>query len=123
MSKPEWGTKRTCLSCGAKFYDLRKSPIVCPSCGATYDPEGLAKPRRTRNAKPAKPEPPAPKKAKAAEEADAELEAEGEDIADLPDDDIEIDDSEDDSVLVDVDDDDDDDGLGDVVIDDDGDDT
>ena len=48
MSKPEWGTKRTCQSCGAHFYDLRKDTIVCPKCGATYDPEAVLKSRRGR---------------------------------------------------------------------------
>ena len=33
MSKPEWGTKRTCVQCGEHFYDLNKDPIVCPRCG------------------------------------------------------------------------------------------
>ncbi|WP_082130304.1 FYDLN acid domain-containing protein [Kiloniella spongiae] len=37
MSKPEWGSKRTCLSCKAKFYDFKKSPIVCPKCGTELD--------------------------------------------------------------------------------------
>lgn len=32
MAKPELGTKRLCTSCGAKFYDLNKDPIVCPKC-------------------------------------------------------------------------------------------
>ena len=32
MAKPEWGTKRT-GPCGTKFYDLNKSPIICPGCG------------------------------------------------------------------------------------------
>jgi len=36
VSKPEIGTKRQCTNCGAKFFDLRKSPIVCPKCGAVY---------------------------------------------------------------------------------------
>jgi uncharacterized protein (TIGR02300 family) len=48
MVKPEWGVKRICHSCGAPFYDLRKDPIVCPKCGATYDPEAILKSRRTR---------------------------------------------------------------------------
>ena len=30
MSKPAWGTKRFCPSCGARFYDLRRTPITCP---------------------------------------------------------------------------------------------
>ena len=48
MVKPEWGVKRICNSCSAPFYDLRKDPIVCPKCGATYDPEAILKSRRTR---------------------------------------------------------------------------
>jgi len=48
VSKPEWGTKRTCQSCSAHFYDLRKDPIVCPKCGTTYDPEAVLKSRRGR---------------------------------------------------------------------------
>ncbi len=50
MSKPEWGIKRICQSCAVAFYDLRKSKIVCPSCGAEYDPENVLKSRRTRAA-------------------------------------------------------------------------
>lgn len=46
MAKPEWGTKRTCHSCGARFYDLRRFPIVCPVCNAAHDPERQPKPRR-----------------------------------------------------------------------------
>ena len=34
MSKPAWGTKRVCPSCGARFYDLRRDPITCPVCQA-----------------------------------------------------------------------------------------
>ena len=37
MAKPEWGIKRTCQVCGKKYYDLNKSPIICPSCGAEFD--------------------------------------------------------------------------------------
>ncbi len=28
--------KRQCQNCGAKFFDLNRSPIVCPKCGTTY---------------------------------------------------------------------------------------
>lgn len=48
MAKPEWGTKRQCLSCAAKFYDLGHSPIVCPSCGTVLDLETIARARRPR---------------------------------------------------------------------------
>jgi uncharacterized protein (TIGR02300 family) len=36
MSKPARGTKRVCPSCGARFYDLNRSPITCPVCQAIY---------------------------------------------------------------------------------------
>ena len=39
MAKPEWGKKRTCQVCGTKYYDLNKSPMICPSCGAEFDPD------------------------------------------------------------------------------------
>lgn len=48
MAKPEWGFKRTCLSCGAKFYDMRKDPIICPSCETVFDPEASVKLKRGR---------------------------------------------------------------------------
>ncbi len=43
MNKEEWGIKRICLFCGTKFYDLNKSPILCPICGKEFDPEYLLK--------------------------------------------------------------------------------
>ena len=36
MSKPARGTKRVCPSCGARFYDLGRSPITCSVCQAVY---------------------------------------------------------------------------------------
>jgi uncharacterized protein (TIGR02300 family) len=38
VAKPDLGTKRLCGSCGAKFYDLNKSPIVCPKCETVFVP-------------------------------------------------------------------------------------
>lgn len=35
-TKQARGTKRTCQSCDERFYDLDKSPILCPHCGAKY---------------------------------------------------------------------------------------
>ena len=46
MTKPEWGTKRICGSCGAHFYDMRKATIVCPKCKTVYDPDAVMKSRR-----------------------------------------------------------------------------
>jgi uncharacterized protein (TIGR02300 family) len=48
--KAAWGLKRTCQSCAAHFYDMHKSPIACPKCGAIYDPDAVAKTRRSRTA-------------------------------------------------------------------------
>ena len=38
MVDPKLGTKRVCEACGAKFYDLNKSPATCPKCGQAFDP-------------------------------------------------------------------------------------
>jgi len=48
--KANWGSKRTCQSCGARFYDLNKSPIKCPKCGREHDREDFVKVRRGRGA-------------------------------------------------------------------------
>ena len=50
MAKPEWGLKRNCLSCGVRFYDLKRDPIICPNCNTEFDPLALVRPRRTRMA-------------------------------------------------------------------------
>jgi uncharacterized protein (TIGR02300 family) len=52
VARAEWGLKRTCLSCGARFYDLQREPIVCPACGAVFDAATQSKPRRGRSAAP-----------------------------------------------------------------------
>ena len=36
MAKPELGTKRVCPSCSTKYYDLHRTPIVCPNCGTVF---------------------------------------------------------------------------------------
>lgn len=36
MNKPELGTKRVCASCGSRFFDLRRDPIICPKCEAVF---------------------------------------------------------------------------------------
>jgi uncharacterized protein (TIGR02300 family) len=33
VAKAELGMKLTCESCGARFYDLNKTPGICPKCG------------------------------------------------------------------------------------------
>ena len=36
MAKPDLGSKRQCQSCGTKFFDLNKDPILCPKCGTVF---------------------------------------------------------------------------------------
>jgi uncharacterized protein (TIGR02300 family) len=33
MAKTELGTKRVCVACNTRFYDLAKAPAICPKCG------------------------------------------------------------------------------------------
>jgi uncharacterized protein (TIGR02300 family) len=95
LAKPDLGTKRLCGNCGAKFYDLSKTPIVCPKCETVFvvapvssraRPEAAA---AARAAAVAEPEVVAPETAEAEfvslEEADAETAgaktgAEGEEV-------------------------------------------
>ncbi|WP_108879925.1 TIGR02300 family protein [Anderseniella sp. Alg231-50] len=41
MVSDELGTKRTCPSCAARFYDLNKDPITCPKCDQAFVAEQL----------------------------------------------------------------------------------
>ena len=43
MAKPELGSKRQCMSCGAKFYDLNKDPATCPKCGTVFQAVALSR--------------------------------------------------------------------------------
>ena len=49
MAKLEWGKKRTCQSCGTKYYDFNKTPIICPSCGVEFDPDLLLKTKKGKS--------------------------------------------------------------------------
>jgi len=84
MTKPEWGIKRLCANCSARYYDMKKVPPVCPSCSTTFDPEALLKSRRRMVAA----EAPVAAKVKKVEADEVEV------------DDIEV---EDDEVVVDAD--------------------
>jgi uncharacterized protein (TIGR02300 family) len=70
VTKPNWGLKRSCQSCGARFYDLNKDEIECPKCGTVYDPEAILKTKRSKPAAAA----PRPAAVVAVPEAEAELE-------------------------------------------------
>ncbi len=36
---PQLGSKRVCVSCSTRFYDMAKAPPVCPKCGTVQPPE------------------------------------------------------------------------------------
>jgi uncharacterized protein (TIGR02300 family) len=72
VAKPEWGSKRICPSCGARYYDLLREPVICPKCATPFDAEAFLRSRRTR------PAPPVEKELEpvGADEIDAEVETE-----------------------------------------------
>ncbi len=41
MAKADLGEKRVCAECAAKFFDLKKRPVVCPKCGFSFDPDTI----------------------------------------------------------------------------------
>ena len=49
MAKPEWGKKRTCQNCGAKYYDMLKEPPTCPKCETVFQRETNQRGRRSRS--------------------------------------------------------------------------
>lgn len=93
MAKPEWGLKRICLGCGARFYDMKRDPIHCPKCDVKFDPNAVTRPRRSRAAAVAAAD--AAKKA----EAEAKAKAATQDDTDL---DVEVEDDEEDSLIEDT---------------------
>jgi uncharacterized protein (TIGR02300 family) len=77
LAKPEWGTKRICPSCGTRYYDLLRDPVVCPKCSTPFDPEAFLKARRSRPAAPVEKE----LEPVGADEIDADVEKEEADVA------------------------------------------
>ncbi len=109
MAKPELGTKRLCASCGAKFYDLSKTPITCPKCHTVMEIAPVTtrpRPEPARAAAPVKEVAvePETQDAEFVSLEDADAEASGKKVAgdgDVADDDIEIDDEPiDDAALI-----------------------
>ena len=84
MAKVELGLKRTCKSCGMRFYDFKRSPIICPGCGTEFDPENMLKGRNSRAA---------PKSSAKADVSDG---ADDLDETDFDDEDIDVADNKDD---------------------------
>ena len=46
---PGVGSKRVCVSCAARFYDLARMPPVCPKCGTEQPPEAPRPPPMRRS--------------------------------------------------------------------------
>jgi uncharacterized protein (TIGR02300 family) len=92
MAKPELGLKRVCVACNARFYDLTRTPAVCPKCGTEQPPDQPRMRRAGGNVAEDK----RPKKPVPAEDAEIEVEVEAveddseedvlEDTSDLEDD-------------------------------------
>lgn len=97
MAKPEWGTKRSCESCGAKFYDFQRDPIICPKCDTKFTVTAPTRSRRNRTARPVPVAVQTPKPVK----DEGEVPAEVDDIADDDDTDGDV---KDDKLLDDEDD-------------------
>jgi uncharacterized protein (TIGR02300 family) len=77
VAKPEWGTKRICPTCGTRYYDLLRKPVICPKCSTPFDPEAFLKSRRARPVAPVEKE----LEPIGAEELDADVETEEADVA------------------------------------------
>lgn len=56
MTKPNLGKKQTCKNCETRFFDMNKSPAVCPKCGEEMK---VAKPKAKRSMAPTPDEMPA----------------------------------------------------------------
>jgi uncharacterized protein (TIGR02300 family) len=87
VAKNDLGTKRQCQSCGAKFYDLGKEPIICPKCATVFVPVALTR---------ARPEP----KQVEADDTELEVAADGPELVSL--DEVEAEEGKDDLPIDDV---------------------
>jgi len=113
VTKLDLGSKRLCLECGARFYDLKKKSPECPKCGTVCEEP---KPRPKRSAPAAKAQvaekavpaaPPPPADEAAAEAQDPALNADNDRPFDETDgvdvdeaDDEELDDADSDDELI-----------------------
>jgi uncharacterized protein (TIGR02300 family) len=79
------GFKRICTSCGTRFYDLGKRPIICPGCNNEFTGEIKVKARRGRLAAEKAPEGLADKASRSAVVTGALEEETSEDVISLDD--------------------------------------
>jgi len=95
VAKAELGMKLTCESCETRFYDLSKTPGICPKCGASNSRPVIFKASRraAEAAEPKKVEPPKPKDGDGdgdGDDGDDDGDDGIEDTSDLGDDDVPV---------------------------------
>ncbi|ASL39039.1 MULTISPECIES: TIGR02300 family protein [Acetobacter] len=101
MSQPDLGTKRVCVSCGAHFYDLNRTPAVCPKCG-TEQPPLVPRLRRNSDTLSSTPVTAAPAKKTSEDDIDLDTDADT-DADDVLEDTADLDDDDDDDISSDID--------------------
>ena len=111
MAKPELGSKRQCQSCGAKFFDMSRDPILCPKCGTQFVVAASSRPAARAAAADDEAEPETTAELVPLEDADADA-SDGKAAA-VVEDDIEIEDDDTaDETFLEEDEEDDDDVAG-----------
>jgi len=70
MAKADLGEKRVCAECAAKFFDLKKRPVVCPKCEFSFDPDTMNRRGARKAAAEPKPKETATEETEAEEETD-----------------------------------------------------
>jgi uncharacterized protein (TIGR02300 family) len=93
------GLKRICTSCGTRFYDLNKRPIICPNCATEFTGDVKLKSRRGRLPADAKKDEPQKAAIAAHEEDEILVEDEEIDVVSLEDVEEDVDDEEDDAAI------------------------
>jgi len=91
------------MSCGARFYDLNKKPIICPSCNVEFTGEIKVKARRGRlpsEAADTQPEDEVPIIAVEEDETEVAAEGDGETVS-LEEIDEDSDDADEDAIVLD----------------------
>ena len=94
---PGIGSKLVCVSCATRFYDLAKTPAVCPKCGAEQPPVAPRALPIRRGAVMRRPPPKPPVAAEADDDAVPMVESDDDEDEDAAED--EVDEIEDDPVL------------------------
>ncbi|MEL6235795.1 MAG: TIGR02300 family protein [Pseudomonadota bacterium] len=98
MPEVEWGVKRLCPSCGARFYDLSTDPATCPACGSTFSLDALS----LKRSRPERAEPKPAAKPVQAEVEDDILDDDEEEAIEVGDDVLEEDDDDETVPLEDI---------------------